>query len=143
MRFTGGTGGSRQRPTPKAQVARVHQVCTKRTSLIPSSASAIHYPFELLPRARDQNGVAADTTTTISTPTGMVGLGDREYLSLFPPFFMRTTTFQEFQPGLYGLTQPLAINPESGGFDVKLRMTVAKLGDGSLLVRAACHRHPD
>lgn len=44
---------------------------------------------------------------------------------------MRETTFEEYQPGLYGLTQPLSFGKS---FDVRLRMTVAKLGDGSLLV---------
>ncbi len=59
--------------------------------------------------------------------------GSREYLSLFPPFLWRTTKFEEFQPGLYGLTQPLALT-DSAAFDVRLRMTVAKLADRSLLL---------
>lgn len=74
------------------------------------------------------------TVTTAGSPTSttVVPTGGREFLSLFPPFFMRTTTFEEFRDGLYVLTQPLALG--SSGFDVKLRMTVARLGDGSLLV---------
>lgn len=61
----------------------------------------------------------------------VVPTGSREFFSLLPPFFMRETTFEEYQPGLYGLTQPLSFGKS---FDVRLRMTVAKLGDGSLLV---------
>lgn len=62
-----------------------------------------------------------------------MGIGSREFLSLFPPFFGRTTQVEQYAPGLYGLVQPLALT-EGGGFDVRLRMTVAKLRDGSLLV---------
>jgi hypothetical protein len=57
----------------------------------------------------------------------------RKYLSLLPPFFSRPTRLEQFGPGLWGLTQPLKLEPISS-FDIQLRMTAARLPDGSLLL---------
>jgi hypothetical protein len=56
---------------------------------------------------------------------------ERRYLSFLPPFFSRTTVLEELAPNLWGLTQPLQI---PGQADIRIRMVVARLEDGSLLL---------
>jgi hypothetical protein len=56
----------------------------------------------------------------------------QRYLSLLPPFLSRPTRLEEHGPGLWALVQPL---PIPGQFDVRVRMTIARLDDGSLLVK--------
>lgn len=55
----------------------------------------------------------------------------RKFFSLLPPFFSRQTKIEQFGPGLFGLVQPLKI---PGQADIKLRMTISRLDDGTLLV---------
>jgi hypothetical protein len=55
----------------------------------------------------------------------------RKYRSLLPPFFSRATTLEEYdKDGLWSMTQPFNLL----GLDIKLRMVIAWLPDGSLLL---------
>ena len=54
----------------------------------------------------------------------------RRYLSILPPFFSRSTHLEEFGEGVWGLVQPLKVL--NGKPDVRLRMVVARLEDGTL-----------
>ncbi|KAI3425842.1 hypothetical protein D9Q98_007816 [Chlorella vulgaris] len=55
----------------------------------------------------------------------------RKYRSLLPPFFSRATTLEEYdKDGLWSMTQPFNLL----GLDIKLRMVIARLPDGSLLL---------
>ncbi|PSC74690.1 isoform 1 [Micractinium conductrix] len=57
----------------------------------------------------------------------------RRYLSLLPPFLGRATDLEELSPGrLWALTQPLKLDWQA--FDIRLRMVVARLPDGNMLV---------
>lgn len=74
-----------------------------------------------------QQEEAAATSADAAVP---VDPADRRFLSLIPPFFSRATELEEFSPGLWGLVQPFSLL----GVDIRLRMTAARLDDGSLLL---------
>jgi len=56
---------------------------------------------------------------------------NRKYLSLLPPFFSRETTLETLGSQTWGFVQPLGL---SGQTDIRLRMVVARLDDGNLLL---------
>jgi hypothetical protein len=76
---------------------------------------------------------SADAPSQKQQPNASDDAAARKYLSLLPPFFSRPTRLEQFGPGLWGLTQPLKLEPISS-FDIQLRMTAARLPDGSLLL---------
>ena len=92
-----------------------------------SSAIKLHKSHALAPADSSQQ------QQQLQQPNATDDASARKYLSLLPPFFSRPTRQEQFGPGLWGLTQPLKLEPISS-FDIQLRMTAARLPDGSLLL---------
>lgn len=72
---------------------------------------------------RSSDSILTDNATAIQE--------SRKYLSLLPPFFSRVTTLEELAPGLWAMAQPLK---PPGQADIRLRMTIATLSNGSLVL---------
>ncbi|KAL4436775.1 hypothetical protein ABPG75_003914 [Micractinium tetrahymenae] len=76
-----------------------------------------------------------EAEAAVGTPStgGSSADAGRRYLSLLPPFFGRATELEEYVPGrLWDLAQPLKLDFQR--FDIRLRMVVTRLPDGSLLL---------
>lgn len=73
----------------------------------------------------------ANTTTAQDRESGKL-TGDQKFLSLLPPVRGRATAIEQLDDGLWTATQPLLVPP--GFTDAGLRLTAARMADGSLWV---------
>lgn len=107
-----------QRPQRRAAICRVQHYV--RSALVVRASQQ----QEVVGTGGDAGGAAARGPAAGDAAAA-------KYLSLLPPFFSRPTQLEEkFGAGLWGLAQPFNLL----GIDIRLRMTAARLPDGSLLL---------
>lgn len=75
--------------------------------------------------------VSTSSSDLVPTDNATAIQESRKYFSFLPPFFSRETTLKELAPGLWAMAQPLK---PPGQADIRLRMTIATLSNGSLVL---------
>ena len=116
----------RDGPTTAAGAASGSTTSGSRRSSSPESSAAISSQSSGSQSSGSQSSGSAE---------------ERRYMSLLPPFVSRATRLEELGEGLWALVQPLKLDWDA--FDIQIRMTVARLPDGSLLLASPVAPTPE